>query len=172
MAVLGAVGIILVTMVCIRIYLAVRRHKNQIQVLQVQQVAQADEVANFSSLAKSAVGIFYVYLVFLVCYLPYLIVLASFETIGSRIIFKKNTPFYNYSCLSEFIFEPSNLFCWKMRQIRHAVMNILRNMSWLRNCSSIETIGSAGHTITWCNVVVALHTVLIRDVAGKRNRSI
>ena len=64
-----AFGFILTTMVYIRIYLTVRRHKNQIQVLQVQQVAQEGEVANFANLIKSAVGIFYVYLVFLLCYM-------------------------------------------------------------------------------------------------------
>ena len=141
MAVLGAVGIILVTMVCIRIYLAVRRHKNQIQVLQVQQVAQADEVANFSSLAKSAVGIFYVYLVFLVCYLPFFIVLVSINTKGPSVILKK----LHLSTIT-LVFLNSSLnpviYCWKMRHIRHAVMNILRNMSWFRSrCSSIEIIG-------------------------------
>ena len=171
MAVLGAVGIILVTMVCIRIYLAVRRHKNQIQVLQVQQVAQADEVANFSSLAKSAVGIFYVYLVFLVCYLPFFIVVVSIQTKGPSIIFKK----LHLSTIT-LVFLNSSLnpviYCLKMRHIRHAVMNILRNMSWFRSCSSIQIIGSACHTMPWCNVAVALQTVLIRDAAGKRNRSI
>ena len=75
MAILGVVGIILVTMVyiCIRINLAVRRHKNQIHVLQVQQIAQTDEIANFSSFVKFTVGTFYLYFVSLVCHLTYLI---------------------------------------------------------------------------------------------------
>ena len=146
MAVLGAVGIILVTMVCIRIYLAVRRHKNQIQVLQVQQVAQADEVANFSSLAKSAVGIFYVYLVFLVCYLPYFIVSVSIETKGPSIIFKKLHLFTTTLVFLNSSLNPV-IYCWKMKHIRHSVMNILRNMSWFRSCSSIETIRSTCHTM-------------------------
>ena len=91
--IIGVVGLILTTMAYIRIYLAVRRHKNQIQVLQVQQVTQVGEVANFSSLAKSAVGIFYVYLVFLVCYLPYFVILISIETNGSSIVSTKFTFF-------------------------------------------------------------------------------
>ena len=84
MAVLGAVGIILVTMVCIRIYLAVRRHKNQIQVLQVQQVVQTDKVANLSSFIKFAVGIFYGYFVSLVCHLFYLISFSSTPKFPAR----------------------------------------------------------------------------------------
>jgi len=47
-AVIGIIGLILTTMVYSRIYLAVRRHKNQIQVLQVQQVIQPGEIANFT----------------------------------------------------------------------------------------------------------------------------
>ncbi|XP_020607942.1 alpha-2B adrenergic receptor-like [Orbicella faveolata] len=59
------IGLLLTTLIYIRIYLAVRRHKNQIQALQAQHAAQTGEIANFTSLIKSAVGIFYVYLVFL-----------------------------------------------------------------------------------------------------------
>ena len=144
--IIGVVSLILTTMAYVWIYLAVRRHKNQMQVLQVQQVAQAGEVANFSSFVKSAVGIFYVCLVFLVCYLPYFIVLVSIEIRGPSIVFKKICLFsvtlvYLNSSLNPVI------YCWKMRHIRHAVINILRNTSWFRNCSSIETTGSAGHTI-------------------------
>ena len=43
--IIGLVSLVLITIVYIRIYLAVRRHKNQVQVLQVQQVAQAGVVA-------------------------------------------------------------------------------------------------------------------------------
>ena len=55
MVICVTVGLVITTMVYIRIYLAVRRHKNQVQVLQVQQEG---EVAIFSSLVKSAVGTF------------------------------------------------------------------------------------------------------------------
>ena len=121
------VGLLLTTMVYIRIYLAARRHKNQIQVLQVQQVTQASEIANFARLMKSAVGIFYVYLVFLICYLPYVIGSAVFVIAGSNITLKKlhisfTTVVFLNSSLNPVI------YCWKMRHIRHAVMNILMKM--------------------------------------------
>ena len=64
---LGVIGL-LTTVVYIRIYLAVRRHKNQIQAQQVQHVAEDGELANFARLIKSAFNVFYVYLVILVCY--------------------------------------------------------------------------------------------------------
>ena len=88
-AIIGIIGLVLTTVVYIRIYLAVRHHKNQIQVLQAQQVAQPREVANFTSLTNSAVGIFYVYLMFLICCLPYFISLAAYKIYGPNVTVKK-----------------------------------------------------------------------------------
>lgn len=50
--------VLLTTLVYIRIYLAVRHHKNQIQVLQVQHAPQTGESANFAFLIKSEVDTF------------------------------------------------------------------------------------------------------------------
>jgi len=131
----GVVGLCLTTLIYIRIYLVLRRHENQIQVLQVQQVAQTGEMANFSSVIKSAVGVFYVYLVYLVCYLPFLISAAMFKIYGPSIAWKRYALF---SFTLVFLNSSLNpvIYCWKMRHIRHAVMNILRNMLWHRNRAS------------------------------------
>ena len=138
MVICVTVGLVITTMVYIRIYLAVRRHKNQIQVLQVQQVAQEGEVAVFSGLVKSAVGTFYVHLVFLLCYLPILISLVAKKMNGPSIVFKR---FSLVAFTLAFLNSSLNpvIYCWKMRHIRHAVMNILRNMSWHRSRASHET---------------------------------
>ena len=143
-AILGVVCIILVTMVYIRIYLAVRRHKNQIQVLQVQQVAHGDQLANLSSLIKSTVGIFYVYFVFLVCYLPYLISLVATKMNGPSIVLKGCSVF---SLTLVFLNSSLNpvIYCWKMKHIRRAVMKILKNMSRQRSQASQEILPIAGH---------------------------
>ncbi len=131
------IGLLLTTLVYIRIYLAVRRHKNQVQVLQVQQVARAQgrEMSNFTYLVKSAVSAFYVYFVFLVCYLPLFNCSAVFAIFGPSVSVKK-------LCLTSttFIYLNSSLnpiiYCWKMRHFRHAIMDTLRNMSWYRNHSN------------------------------------
>ncbi|XP_078346872.1 adenosine receptor A2a-like [Oculina patagonica] len=129
------IGLLLTAIVYVRIFLSVRRHKNQIQVLQVQQVAQGREMSNSAYLVKSAVSAFYVYLVFLVCYLPLFSCSAIFAIFGSSVTLKK-------LCLisTTFIFLNSSLnpviYCWKMRHIRHAIMDILRNISWYRNITS------------------------------------
>ncbi|XP_078347057.1 adenosine receptor A3-like [Oculina patagonica] len=133
--ILGFVFVVVTTLVYISIYFTVRRHRNQIQALQVQQVPQNGEMANFASLVKVAVGIFYVYLVFLACYLPYIISLAAIEINGPSITLNR---FVIFSVILIFLNSSLNpvIYCWKMRHIRHAIMDILRNMSWLRNRAS------------------------------------
>ena len=134
--VLGVVGIALTTLVYIRIFLAIRRHKNQIQALQVQQVAQTEEMANFASIIKSVVGIFYVYLVILICYLPFLICLVAIKINGTSIVLKR---YILFSVTLVYVSSSLNpvIYSWKMRHIRHAIMDIQRNiMSWYRNRAS------------------------------------
>ena len=142
----GVIGFILITIVYNRIYLTVRRHKNQIQVLQVQQITQTGEVADFASLIKSAVGTFYVCLVFLLCYIPYVVSVVATEMKGPSIVLKR---FSLFSFTIAFLSSSLNpvIYCWKMRHIRHAVINILRTMSWHRNRASHETPALAGPTM-------------------------
>ena len=92
-SVIGVVGLLVTAMVYFRVYFAVRRHKNQIQVQQVQQAPQTGEIANVSSNIKSTVGIFYVYLLFLVCYLPYLISLVVPQMNSPSIVLKRFSLF-------------------------------------------------------------------------------
>ena len=130
----GGVGLVLTTIVYIRIYLAVRRHKNQIQTLQVQQTAQTSEVANFASLIKSAVGIFYVYLVFWICYLPFFLSMAAIRINGPSIALK---TLFLLSVTLAYLNSSLNpvIYCWKMRHIRHSIINILRDIPCHRNRS-------------------------------------
>ena len=133
--ILGSVGFFVTAVVYIRIYFAVQRHKNQIHVLQVQQAAGNDEIVNLTSLVKSAFGIFYVFLLFLICYLPTCIRMVVYQISGPSIPFKK---FYLFSWTFAYLNSSLNpvIYCWKMRHIRHSVMDTLRNMSWFRNDTS------------------------------------
>ena len=130
--IIGAFSLIITFMVNIRIYLTVRRHKNQIHSMEIRDEAQSEELKNFIVLIKSTVGIFYVYLVFLICYLPYLICMAVIRIYGSSIALKK---LFLYSvtlmCLNSSL-NPV-IYCWKMKHIRHAIMEILRKASWISN---------------------------------------
>jgi len=110
-----------------KIYLVARHHANQIHALQAQQEAQNNEMANAARLRKSAVGTFYVYLVFLACNLPqnfiYFAVIISGTSTTVRV-------FASYAATLVFLNSSLNplIYCWKMRHIRHAVMDILRKI--------------------------------------------
>ena len=126
--IVGIIGLLLTAVAYIRIYLVARRHKNQLQGLQIQQVEQVQqvgEISNFASLINSAVGIFYVYLVFLVCYLPYFICLAAVKMNDADISLKR---LFIFSVTLLHLNSSLNpvIYCWKMRHIRHAIIDILR----------------------------------------------
>ena len=111
-----------------KIYLAVRRHINQVQALQVQPAAENGEVtANAARVRKYAVDTLYVYFVFLACYLPNMcifwdVVNSGYKPLTSHVAFYANTLVFLNSSLNPLI------YCWKMRHIRHTMMNTLRNI--------------------------------------------
>ena len=111
-----------------KIYLAVRHHSNQIHVLQAQ-LAQNNEgdMTNAARERKAAVGTFYVYLVFLICYLPSTCVSIIHISTGLSTMLLQfglyaNTLIFLNSSLNPLIYS------WKMRHVRHAIMEILRNI--------------------------------------------
>ena len=128
----AALGFIIALVVYIRLYFTVRRHKNQIQCMQIQEVTHSDEIKNFIALIKSTVSIFYVYLLLLICYLPFFIFSAVMRMYGSSIALKQ---FFLYSMTLIFLNSSLNpvIYCWKMRHVRHAIIDILRKMPWKRN---------------------------------------
>ena len=115
------------TFFSVKIYLNVRRHMNQIQVLQIHQEAQNEEIGNVVRSRKFAIAAVYVYLVFLFCYLPHscFLILDPFisgaSTLLRRLQIYSLTLVYLNSSLNPLI------YCWKMKQIRHTMMNILQN---------------------------------------------
>ena len=127
-----AFGFIITLVVYIRIYQTVRRHKNHIQSMQIRDEAQSEEIKNLTVLIKSTVGIFYVYLVFLIFYLPLFICMAVIQFYGSSIVLKKLFLF-----LLTLVFLNSSLnpviYCWKIKHIRHAIIDILPKMYWNSN---------------------------------------
>ena len=130
--VIAAVGLILTFVSYIRIYLTVRRHKNQIQSIQIRGEAQSDAMKNFAARIKSTVGIFYVYVLFMICFLPSLISSAAIRIFGSSIVLKR---FHLLSVTLIYLNSSLNpvIYCWKIRHVRHAILNILQNMFRSRN---------------------------------------
>ena len=112
-----------------KIYITVRRHTSQINVLQEpQQQTRNGELANEARQRKSAVGTFFIYLVFLICYLPEYcrLLLTLFLNQGTIPML----TFYYFSWTLLFFNSSLNplVYCWKMRNIRRAVMNIMRGI--------------------------------------------
>ena len=130
--IITAFGFLITFVVYIRIHQTVRRQKNHFQSIQIRDEAQSEEIKNLTVLIKSTVGIFYVYLVFLICYLPSFICVAVIRMYGLSTALKK---IFLYSLTLVYLNSSLNpvIYCWKMRHVRHAIMDILRKMSWKRN---------------------------------------
>ena len=124
----AAFGFIITLVVYIRIYQTLRRHKNHIQSMQIRDEAQSEGIKNLTVLIKSTVGIFYVYIVFLICYLPFIICMAVIQIYGSNIALKK---LFLYSLTLVYLNSSLNpvIYCWKMKRIRRAIIDVLRRMS-------------------------------------------
>ena len=110
-----------------KLYLVVKHHANQIQALQVPQAGRSEQTSNALRLRKSTLGTFYVYLVFLVCYLPQVCHYFATTIHGTN-----NTGgiLSRYAFTMVFLNSSLNplIYCWKMRHIRHTLMNMLRKM--------------------------------------------
>ena len=106
-----------------KIYLTVRRHQNQINSLQVQN---SDGMANALSIRKSALGAFYVYLVFLTCYLPNICIHATATIFGVSYVIRGFSIYTLTIVLLNSSLNPI-IYCWKMRHVRCAVIDILRS---------------------------------------------
>ena len=111
-----------------KIYSAVRYHSNQIQVLE-EQLAQNNggDMENVPRERKAVVGTFYAFLVFLICYLPNICFWIIQTSTGRSTVLRhfglhSNTLMFLNSSLNPMI------DCWKIRPVRHAIMEILRNI--------------------------------------------
>ncbi|XP_073258774.1 adenosine receptor A2a-like [Porites lutea] len=110
-----------------KIYASVRHHTDQIQALQAQEEAQNREMKNAVRLRKTALATFYIYFLFLACYVPIFCVnLAELFCDETALI-----QYLRYYVWTIMLFNSSLnplIYSWKMRHIRHAVINILRNV--------------------------------------------
>ena len=116
-------------------FFVAQRHKNQIQALQVERGEKTCSTLNFDRLFNSLSGKFYVNLVFLVCYLPLFICLAAIKINGPNISLKELLLF-SISILNLNSSLKPVIYCWRMRRIRRAIMDILQNLAWNRNHAS------------------------------------
>ena len=108
------------------IFLALRQHAAQVQDVPVE-IGERNKVVNAARERKAAFGVFYVYLAFVACNLPMICVNIAFRIDDERPILTYKLNLYTMvnfillsSCLNPLI------YCWKMRRIRKAMINMLR----------------------------------------------
>ena len=119
--------IIAATFFSIRIYSSVRLHVNEIQVLQLQHAPQNAQVVNVRRMRKFAMMSVYVCLVLTVCYLPNICTLFAFAFTSRPSTGIKHLQFYTLTL--EFLNSSLNpvIYCWKMKHIRHTIIDFIRN---------------------------------------------
>ena len=115
----------------IRIYRIVRQHQLQIHVQQqAVQSLNAEHNLNMVQSKKSAINTFIYYICMILCYSPSIIYITVFIPISSeRFLLVKqilwilvNTLVYTNSAINPL------LFCWRICELRTAVLKILRNI--------------------------------------------
>lgn len=109
------------------IYLTARHHNMQIQA-QTQQASQNNNMV-IANRRKSTQSTLFIYVVFWACYLPQFVILIAqlfaqarqSATVNELFVFSSTLVLLN-SSLSPVI------YCWKMRNVRCTIMNILQNI--------------------------------------------
>ena len=111
-----------------KLYVTAKLHMKQITTQRGQDLGRKKELLrNAATLTKSSTGTLFVYLALLVCYLPNACLLVMYSILGQNTTIK-TMQLYTVTLL--FLNSSLNplIYCWKMRHIRQAVMDILRNI--------------------------------------------
>ena len=109
-----------------KIFLALRQHAAQVQDVPVES-EERNEAINATRERKAAFGVFYVYLALMACYLPIICFNIAENVIGpvrTSLGYKVNLYLTILLALNSSL-SPL-IYCWKMRRIRQAMINILR----------------------------------------------
>lgn len=115
------------TITFVRIYLVVRRHRLQIRTHQRPIQESYKEFAMEKRKFKSALSVLYVYIVFTACYLPYASTMLAVATTSHGIYLK---GIFQLGMTLGFLNSSLNpiIFCWRMREIRGYVLEILKRI--------------------------------------------
>ena len=153
-AIIHVACLITVALLSYKIYMAVRQHQQDIRAIQPQQLAQNVEVANVGRLRKSAVTTIYVYCVFVLCYLPNNCILWTIAITGNS--GPLLTIIQRYTFTLVFLNSSLNplIYSWKMRDIRHNIMNILRNVFSSGNWGRDTPTKQRAYDFFW-NIIVS-----------------
>ena len=121
--------IIIIAILYCKIYLTVRRHRNEIRALHVLPLAgeNGKKTANAARRFKSVGSTFFVYLVFLACYLPNICINIVAMIHRPSVSISYLVPYFWTLVLLNSSLNPL-IYCWKMRNVRHVVKNMVQNV--------------------------------------------
>ena len=110
----------------VKIFLALRQHAAQVQNVPGES-EERNEAVNAARERKAAFGVLYVYLTFVACYLPQICFNIAQKIIDIErpvLVYKVNLHAANLLVLNSSL-SPL-IYCWKMRRIRQAMIDVLR----------------------------------------------
>ena len=118
--------LVAIAIIYVKLYVVLKHHIMQVQALNINLDSQTTvSIEDTARQKKCTVAIFYLYLTLLICYLPNtciaLTIAVDAYVPAFEVIHFSDALVYLNSCLDPLI------YCWKMRQVRLAAMNILRN---------------------------------------------
>ena len=106
-----------------KIYITARQHSIQIQC----QTGIHRGMLNAVTVRKSAQGTLFIYVAFWSCYLPHFILTGHLIHAGRTMILSTLNEFFRTLVLLNCCLNPV-IYCWRIRNIRHAIMETLRNI--------------------------------------------
>ena len=118
--------LVAIAIIYVRLYVVLKHHIMQVQTLNISLDSQTTvAIQDTTRQKKCTVAIFYLYLTLLICYLPN-------ACIALMVLVDASYPFEMIPFSDALVYLNSSLdpliYCWKMRQVRLAAMNILRNI--------------------------------------------
>ena len=118
--------LVAIAIIYVRLYVVLKHHIMQVQTLNISLDSQTTvAIQDTTRQKKCTVAIFYLYLTLLICYLPN-------ACIALMVFVDASFPFEMIPFSDALVYLNSSLdpliYCWKMRQVRLAAMNILRNI--------------------------------------------
>ena len=130
--VIFVVVFLVLTVSTIKIFQMVRRHQRQINSQAEALSHLQSNTVNILKCRKSAVTVLYIYGLFVICYVPF------FGTLITEMFHRytiKEQIAYDFSTTVIFVntFINPVVYCWRIREIKKAVKNILRGRGGERN---------------------------------------
>ena len=118
-------ALIVITLSTYKIFQIARRHQRQINNQNMVAMSLQTNTVNVLRCKKSAVTIIYVYGLLLIFYLPFCATIFVANVIGYTLTVKIAYGFTSTAVFFNSFLNPL-VYCWRIREIRRAVKNVLR----------------------------------------------